>query len=127
MSGDLTSGLGLCEAVKGVDTIIHCASSPKVPQATDIGGTRMLVQAARESGSPHFIYVSIVGTDHSPALYYRAKREAENHLLANNPSPFQRAVIVAALLGEPGQPILTPVQLQVGTNNPIDSSQGVCC
>ena len=347
MSGDLTSGSGLCEAVKEVDTIIHCASSPKVPQATDIGGTRMLVQAARESGSPHFIYVSIVGTDRSPALYYRAKREAENliaqaglpwsvvratqfhsfglcliqspgtdalnvipvppdtrlqtiaadevaerlvtlaeqgathqieemggpqvltleemvqsylrernrearlraveppnslfaafrsdeplrptaargkqtwdefvrswyherggypapkaqtlvlseetvqvhdpvqvsvltvtlepgaqgapphhhpgpvfgyvvegevlfemrghvpriykqgevfyepygclHLLASNPSPFQRAVFVAALLGEPGQPILTPVQLQVGTNNPIDSSQGVCC
>lgn len=76
--GDLTSGSGLSEAVKGVDTIIHCASSPKAPLATDIGGTRMLVQSARESGSPHFIYVSIVGADHSPAPYYQAKREAED-------------------------------------------------
>lgn len=143
----------------------------------------MLVQAARESGSPHFIYVSIVRTDRSPALYYRAKREAENLIaqaglpwsvaratqfhgfglrliqslgadalnvipvppdtrlqtiaadevaerlvtLAEQGATHQRADFVAALIGEPGQPILTPVQLQVGANNPIDSSQGVCC
>ncbi len=75
--GDLTAGSGLREAVKGVDAIIHCASSPKAPLATDIGGTRMLVQAARGSGSPHFISVSIVGVDRSLAPYYRAKHEAE--------------------------------------------------
>ncbi|QBD74915.1 cupin domain-containing protein [Ktedonosporobacter rubrisoli] len=75
--GDLTSGAGLREAVEGVDAIIHCASSPQGALATDIGGTRMLVQAARESGSPHFIYVSIVGVDYARTGYYRAKYEAE--------------------------------------------------
>lgn len=75
--GDLTSGRGLHEAVADVDTIVHAASSPLEAQSTDIGGTRMLVQAAREAGSPHFIYVSIVGIEHSPASYYKAKLEAE--------------------------------------------------
>ncbi len=77
LSGDLTSGSGLREAVKGVDTIIHCASSPQEALATDIGGTRMLVQAACEAGSPHIIYVSIVGVDRVRTDYYRAKYEAE--------------------------------------------------
>jgi len=75
--GELTSGTGLREAVKGVDAIIHCASSPQEALATDIGGTRMLVHAAREAGSPHFIYVSIVGIDHAQSGYYQAKYEAE--------------------------------------------------
>lgn len=78
VSGNLASGSGLSEAVEGVDTVIHCASSPLEALTTDIGGTRMLVQAARESGSPHFIYVSIVGVDSAPAPYYQAKREAES-------------------------------------------------
>src|SRR5438067_2100251 len=76
--GDLTTGSGLREAVEGGDAIIHCASSPQGAQATDIGGTRMLVQAAHEAGLSHFVYVSIVGVDRSPAPYYRAKHEAES-------------------------------------------------
>src|SRR5690242_15963362 len=75
--GELTSGTGLREAVEGVDAIIHCASSPQDALATDIGGTRMLVHAAREAGSPHFIYVSIVGIDRAQSRYYQAKCEAE--------------------------------------------------
>ncbi|GHO71233.1 nucleotide-diphosphate-sugar epimerase [Ktedonobacter sp. SOSP1-52] len=75
--GELTSGTGLREAVEGVDAIIHCASSPQGALATDIGGTRMLVYAAREAGSPHFIYVSIVGIDRAQSGYYQAKYEAE--------------------------------------------------
>jgi uncharacterized protein YbjT (DUF2867 family)/quercetin dioxygenase-like cupin family protein len=75
--GDLTTGAGLREAVAGVDAIIHCASSPQRTRATDIGGTRLLVQAAHEAGSPHIVSVSIVGVDSSPAPYYQAKYEAE--------------------------------------------------
>jgi len=78
VSGDLTSGSGLREAVADMDTVIHCASAPPTAQITDVGGTRLLVQALHEAGNaPHLIYVSIVGVDRATAGYYRAKYEAE--------------------------------------------------
>jgi uncharacterized protein YbjT (DUF2867 family)/quercetin dioxygenase-like cupin family protein len=75
--GDLTSGSGLPAAVKEVDAIIHCASSLQEPQATDVGGTRLLLHAAHEANSPHIIYVSIVGVDRAATDYYQAKHETE--------------------------------------------------
>jgi quercetin dioxygenase-like cupin family protein len=67
---------------------------------------------------------------HHPRIYKQGEAFYEPygclHLLANNPSPFRRAVFVAVLLGEPGQPILTPVQLQAGTNDPVAGCQSTC-
>ncbi|GHO99586.1 hypothetical protein KSF_096340 [Reticulibacter mediterranei] len=67
---------------------------------------------------------------HAPRTYKQGEVFYEPygcvHLLANNPSPFSRAIFVAILLGEPGQPILTPVQLQAGTNDPVDDTQSSC-
>lgn len=77
ITGNLTSGHGLREAVKDVDTIIHCASSPQNAAIVDVEGTRLLLQTARASGSPHFIYMSIVGIDRSAYPYYTAKRATE--------------------------------------------------
>jgi uncharacterized protein YbjT (DUF2867 family) len=75
--GDLATGVGLREAVAGVDAIIHCASSPRSALQADVEGTRLLLQAARESGTPHIVYISIVGIDRSDYPYYRAKLETE--------------------------------------------------
>jgi uncharacterized protein YbjT (DUF2867 family) len=75
--GDMASRTGLHEAVAGVDAIIHCATSLKDTQGVDVEGTRALVTAAKESGSPHLVYISIVGIDASDFLYYRKKYEAE--------------------------------------------------
>jgi uncharacterized protein YbjT (DUF2867 family) len=76
--GDLASGTGLGEAVAGVDAIIHCASSPAYDtRMTDVEGTRRLLQAAKVRGSPHIVYISIVGIDQSAYAYYQAKRDAE--------------------------------------------------
>lgn len=77
ITGNLTSGDGLREAVAGVHTIIHCASSPQNANIVDVEGTRVLLQTARASGSPHFIYMSIVGVDRSAYPYYTAKRATE--------------------------------------------------
>jgi len=76
-TGDLTSGDGLREAVTGVDAIIHCASSSRNAEVVDVEGTRLLLQTAHASGSPHFIYMSIVGVDRSAYPYYTAKRATE--------------------------------------------------
>src|SRR5713226_3267751 len=75
--GDMASREGLHEAVAGMDAIIHCASSLKDTQGVDVEGTQALATSARESGSPHIIYISIVGVDQSDFFYYQKKYEAE--------------------------------------------------
>ncbi len=87
ITGDLTSGDGLREAIAGVDAIIHCASSPQNADAVDIEGTRLLLQTARASASPHFIYMSIVGVDRSAYPYYTAKRATET-IIEQGPLPW---------------------------------------
>jgi uncharacterized protein YbjT (DUF2867 family) len=76
--GDLRTGEGLEAALRGVSTIIHCASSAREPDfATEIQGARLLTRAAQAAGVAHLVYISIVGVDHSDYPYYAAKREAE--------------------------------------------------
>ena len=51
MKGDLRTGEGLEPAVQGVDTIIHCASSPfRKAHQVDVEGTRRLLEVATEEG-----------------------------------------------------------------------------
>ena len=76
-TGDLVSGTGLREAVAGVDAIIYCASSLKSAPQVDVEGAHSLLQVARANGSPHVVYISIVGVDRSSYPYYVAKRETE--------------------------------------------------
>ncbi|WP_158235856.1 SDR family oxidoreductase [Deinococcus sp. UR1] len=85
--GDLQTGAGLAEALRGVDTVIHAASQPSRPQA-DIEMTGVLLAAAREAGVRHVVYVSIVGCDRVQAFpYYRAKTHSEA-LVAAGGVPF---------------------------------------
>lgn len=74
--GDLTDGRGLSEAIDGADTIIHCASEPNAAGA-DLQAADHLLAAARAAGSPHIIYISIVGVDRVPLRYYREKLAVE--------------------------------------------------
>ena len=77
--GNLITGEGLEPAIRGVDTIIHCASSPfRKTRQTDVEGTGRLLQAAARSGVSHLVYISIVGIDRVTSYpYYRAKLDAE--------------------------------------------------
>lgn len=77
--GDLLTGEGLAEAVGGVDTIIHCASSPfRKARETDVDGTKGLLEAARRAGVSHLVYISIVGVDRAQSYpYYRVKLGVE--------------------------------------------------
>ena len=77
--GDLLTGEGLEEAVEGVGTIIHCASSPlRKTRQVDVEGTRRLLREAAHMGVSHVVFVSIVGVDRNPYYpYYRHKLEAE--------------------------------------------------
>jgi uncharacterized protein YbjT (DUF2867 family) len=85
--GDLASGRGVREAVAGVDAIIHCATSVERVQQVDVEGTRALLQAAYASGSPHIVYISIVGVDRTAYCYYQGKYETEL-LIEQGPLPW---------------------------------------
>ncbi len=79
--GDLGSGQGVKEAVKGVDAVFHLATTWRSEQDTqmvDVEGTRKLLEAGKAHGSPHFMYMSIVGVDQTQFFFYnKAKYQAE--------------------------------------------------
>ena len=90
--GDLATGRGITEGVSGVEVIVHAATfSPaarrgtirpvdlvRSPPDVDIGGTRQLLGAAGQAGVAHFLYVSIVGVQHTRVPYLRLKAAAED-------------------------------------------------
>ncbi|MEU6175904.1 NAD(P)H-binding protein [Streptantibioticus parmotrematis] len=80
--GDLATGAGLPEALDGVTAVVHCASDSR-HWNSDVAAARRLTDAARAAGSPHLVYVSIVGVDRVPYGYYRAKLEVERLLEAS--------------------------------------------
>lgn len=78
--GDLASGAGLGDAVEGVQSIVHAGSATTQPHryhATDVEGTRRLVEAAARAGVGHLVYVSIVGMEGVRYPYYGHKLGAE--------------------------------------------------
>lgn len=74
--GDVGTGAGLDAAMDGVDVIVHCVVS-----------TEHLVAAAKRAGSPHLVYISIVGIDRVPFGFYRTLR-AEERLVAGSGLPW---------------------------------------
>src|SRR5258707_4462618 len=68
---DLETGAGLAEAVQGMDVVVHAAG--KGTWQIDFEGTRRLLDAAREAGVSHVVYISIVGIDKVPYALGKAK------------------------------------------------------
>jgi len=73
--GDLRDRASLDAALEGLETVISTANSAgrggeDNPQSVDLEGNRKLIEAAREAGVGHFIFVSLLGAD------------------SNHPSPF---------------------------------------
>ena len=72
--GDLTTGVGIADALQGIHTIVHLATTRS---AKDSAQTRVLLEAARAAGVEHFVFISIVGVDRIPYSYYRDKVVSE--------------------------------------------------
>ena len=82
VTGDLATGEGVEAAVDGIRTIVHCAGTNK----GDGDKARNLVRAASLVGSPHVVYISVVGVDRVPMAgridrtmfgYFESKLDAE--------------------------------------------------
>ena len=82
--GDVTTGEGVSDAMAGIDTVLHLATSAgkKDPQQT-----RHVIEASRAAGVSHLVYISIVGVDRVGYPYYRAKLESEK-LIESSGIPF---------------------------------------
>jgi uncharacterized protein YbjT (DUF2867 family) len=74
VKADLTTGVGLAEAVEDADLVVHLASDARKPDKVDVSGTRNLLDVLE---GQHLFYMSIVGVDRHPFAYYRAKHQAE--------------------------------------------------
>lgn len=74
---DYRTGAGLADAGRGVDAVVHCASStrPGPGAAADEDITRFLVAAL--TPATHVVLISIVGVDAIPLGYYQHKLAAE--------------------------------------------------
>jgi uncharacterized protein YbjT (DUF2867 family) len=79
---DLTTGEGVEAAVEGVEVIVHLAGGQK----GDDVKTQNLVRAAGRVGTPHLVYISVVGADRIPVVsgvdramfgYFASKLAAE--------------------------------------------------
>ncbi len=83
--GDLVTGEGIADAVKGVDVLVHCATAAAdngarglgyaVSRKTDVEPTDRLLKLLDPKTC--VVYPSIVGVDKIPLGYYRAKLESE--------------------------------------------------
>ncbi len=78
--GDLATGKGLEKALDGMEAVIHAGSAAREPwrlKATDVGGTRRLIEAAKPAGVKHLVFISIVGMEGVAYTYYTHKLAAE--------------------------------------------------
>lgn len=120
MYGDLRDRASLDAAVEGADTVISTANSAgrggeDDPQSVDLEGNRNLIEAAREAGVRHFIFVSAFGADpRHPIPFMQAKGQSEASLRESGlgytilaPTPFMEiwAAVVVGMPALRGQPV----------------------
>jgi uncharacterized protein YbjT (DUF2867 family) len=79
--GDLKTGVGVSEAARDAELIVHAASDVQRFGRSDVEQTERLLEAAH--GARHLLYVSIVGIDRIPYPYYRRKLECEQKVVAS--------------------------------------------
>ena len=138
-AGDLATGAGLRDALRGVDTVVHAATfSPiarrggirpidffRSPSAVDVEGTERLLSLSEEAGVHHFLHVSIAGLDEATLPYARHKLAGE-HLVRASALPWSivRAMpfyyLLDRLLAGFGWLPLWPVP--TARFNPVDTS-----
>ena len=114
--GDLKEPASLARACVGVEAVVTTASASKrgddSPQNVDLSGSRNLVDAAREAGVRHFVFVSTIGASPESQLpLFRAKALAEQALRA---SGLEFTILQPAPLMDVWFPLLIEAPLLTG-------------
>ena len=88
---DLVTGVGLADALAGVDVVIDVSSTQTMSDAASrafFGSvTRNLLAAEAEAGVAHHVALSIVGSDAAPYGYYAGK-VLQEQLIEDGPVPW---------------------------------------
>jgi uncharacterized protein YbjT (DUF2867 family) len=92
LTGDLATGEGIEPALDRVETIVHCAGTPKGDEVKN----GHLVRAASQAGTQHLVYISVVGADRIPvtspvdrAMFgYFASKLAAEQVIADSGLPW---------------------------------------
>jgi len=96
--GNLSTGEGIADTARGAELIVHAASDTRRLGRADVAQTNNLLQAA--GGASHLLYVSIVGLDSIPYVYYRRKLECEQVIASSRiPYTILRATQFHELIG----------------------------
>jgi len=131
---ELETGNGVTDALVGVDTLVHSASSPTKTAQVDVEGTKPLLDMAKQAGVNHFLYISIVGIDKIPLPYYTLKLETEK-VVMNGGVPWSilritqfHTLIDTMFGGLTKLPLigLLPAHLKFQPIDPRDAAVGVC-
>ncbi|MDN6176955.1 MAG: NAD(P)H-binding protein [Micrococcaceae bacterium] len=92
----LVPGAGLNEALRGVETVVHCAHTGG---ARDLRLARNLVAAVQRAGIGHLVLISIVGIEDIPLSYYNQRLAIERVVQASGvPFTVQRATQFHSLI-----------------------------
>lgn len=86
---DVASGKGVAEAVAGLDSLVDClnARGPETKvRAVMVDGLQRAIQTAAGAGVKHVTSLAIIGSEHLPIGYYRAKL-AQEQMLGAAPLP----------------------------------------
>jgi uncharacterized protein YbjT (DUF2867 family) len=128
---DFETQTDFSEAVRDVDTIVHCASSSvRNTYQSDVIGTQNLLASVKKASIKNFIFISIVGIDRIPFGYYKHKLAIEK-LIQESGVPYtinriaQFHGFIDMLLGfERKLPVLVvPTQWQAQTIDTRDVAQ----
>jgi uncharacterized protein YbjT (DUF2867 family) len=92
VTGDLATGEGIEAAVEGAEILVHLAGTAK----GDEEKARHLVTAASQAGTPHLVYISVVGADRVPVVSavdramfgYVASKRASEQVVAESGLPW---------------------------------------
>lgn len=107
---DLTTGVGLEEALDGVSAVVDVSNVTTLSRRTAerffVLAAKNLLTAARHAGVGHHVVLSIVGVDRSPLGYYRAKLRQEQVVLSG---PVPATVLRATQFHEFADQILARV------------------
>lgn len=89
LTGDISTGAGLGDALESVDVVVDCSNinttNGRKATAFFTTATARLREAERAAGVAHHVLLSVVGIDDIPFPYYRAKLAQERAATASLP------------------------------------------
>jgi uncharacterized protein YbjT (DUF2867 family) len=84
---DVTTGEGLAAAFSGAHIVIDATNARAGARDVLVDGARRVLEACASANVRHFVGVSIVGIDDSPAAYYQIK-VAQEKMIEQSPVPW---------------------------------------